>query len=59
MGMACQYSGPLRKTDNCHYMERTIASPVAIRLYLPQEARAEVRSWKAETVLAAAPRQRW
>lgn len=42
VGVARQYSGTLGKvancqvTVNCHYAERTIAWPVATRLYLPQ-----------------------
>src|SRR4051794_22656690 len=42
VGVAWQYSGTLGKTGNCqvtvncHYAERTIAWPVATRLYLPQ-----------------------
>jgi SRSO17 transposase len=42
-GVARQYSGTLGKrgncqvTVNCHYAERTIAWPVATRLYLPKE----------------------
>ncbi len=41
MGVARQYSGTPGKvgncqvTVNCHYAERTIAWPVATRLYLP------------------------
>jgi SRSO17 transposase len=41
VGVAWQYSGTLGKTGNCqitvncHYAERTIAWPVATRLYLP------------------------
>src|SRR5688572_21069014 len=44
VGVARQYSGTLGKTGNCqvavtcHYAERTLAWPVAARLYLP-------RSW--------------
>src|SRR5262245_22762050 len=44
VGVARQYSGTLGKTGNCqvavncHYAERTVAWPVATRLYLP-------RSW--------------
>ena len=40
--MARQYSGTLGKvgncqvTVNCHYAERTLAWPVATRLYLPE-----------------------
>src|SRR5256886_701809 len=43
VGVARQYSGTLGKvgncqvTVNCHYAERTIAWPVATRLYLPQQ----------------------
>src|SRR4051795_1944133 len=42
-GVARQYSGTLGKvgncqvTVNCHYAERTLAWPVASRLYLPQQ----------------------
>ncbi len=42
-GVARQYSGTAGKvtncqvTVNCHYAERTLAWPVATRLYLPQE----------------------
>jgi SRSO17 transposase len=42
VGVARQYSGTLGKTGNCqvavncHYAERTIAWPVAARLYLPE-----------------------
>lgn len=42
VGVARQYSGTLGKkgncqiTVNCHYAERTVAWPVATRLYLPQ-----------------------
>lgn len=42
VGVARQYSGTLGKvgncqvTVNCHYAERTLAWPVATRLYLPQ-----------------------
>src|SRR5881227_3672771 len=42
-GVARQYSGTLGKVGNCqvavncHYAERTIAWPVATRLYLPQD----------------------
>jgi SRSO17 transposase len=41
-GVARQYSGTLGKTGNCqvavncHYAERTLARPVATRLYLPE-----------------------
>jgi SRSO17 transposase len=43
VGVARQYSGTLGKVGNCqvavncHYAERTIAWPVATRLYLPQD----------------------
>ena len=43
VGVARQYSGTLGKTGNCqvavnsHHAERTIAWPVATRLYLPQQ----------------------
>jgi SRSO17 transposase len=43
VGVARQYSGTLGKvgncqvTVNCHYAERTIAWPVATRLYLPRQ----------------------
>jgi SRSO17 transposase len=43
VGVARQYSGTLGKvgncqvTVNCHYAERTLAWPVATRLYLPRE----------------------
>jgi SRSO17 transposase len=43
VGVARQYSGTLGKvgncqvTVNCHYAERTVAWPVASRLYLPKE----------------------
>ena len=42
VGVARQYSGTLGKTGNCqvavncHYAERTVAWPVATRLYLPE-----------------------
>ena len=54
VGVARQYSGTLGKvsncqvTVNCHYAERTLAWPVATRLYLPGEwAEDEVRRQKA------------
>jgi SRSO17 transposase len=43
VGVKRQYSGTLGKTGNCqvtvncHYAERTVAWPVATRLYLPKE----------------------
>src|ERR1700730_12434939 len=55
VGVARQYSGTLGKvgncqvTVNCHYAERTIAWPVATRLYLGKEwAAHEVRRHKAQ-----------
>ena len=53
VGVARQYSGTLGKvancqvTVNCHYAERTLAWPVASRLYLPQ-------SWCDDPVRLAA-----
>jgi SRSO17 transposase len=54
VGVKRQYSGTLGKTGNCqvtvncHYAERTVAWPVATRLYLPQEwATDSVRREKA------------
>src|SRR5258708_3293701 len=47
VGVARQYSGTLGKagncqvTANCHYAQRTIAWPVATRLYLPKQASAD------------------
>src|SRR3954449_5726482 len=52
VGVARQYSGTLGKTGNCqvtvncHYAERTIAWPVATRLYLGKE-------WAADPVRRA------
>src|SRR5215469_12614206 len=55
VGVARQYSGTLGKvgncqvTVNCHYAERTIAWPVATRLYLPKPwARDAERRQKAK-----------
>jgi SRSO17 transposase len=55
VGVARQYSGTLGKvgncqvTVNCHYAERTVAWPVATRLYLPQPwAEDAVRRQKAQ-----------
>src|SRR3954471_5767410 len=55
VGVARQYSGTLGKTGNCqvtvncHYAERTIAWPVATRLYLGKEwASDEARRTKAK-----------
>jgi SRSO17 transposase len=54
VGVARQYTGTAGKvtncqvTVNCHYAERTLAWPVATRLYLPQEwAADEVRRQQA------------
>lgn len=54
VGVQRQYSGTLGKrgncqiTVNCHYTERTLAWPVATRLYLPKEwAAAAARRQKA------------
>lgn len=54
VGVARQYSGTLGKvgncqvTVNCHYAERTLAWPVATRLYLPKHwAEDQVRRAKA------------
>jgi SRSO17 transposase len=47
VGVARQYSGTIGKvancqvTVNCHYAERTIAFPIATRLYLPEEGCAD------------------
>jgi SRSO17 transposase len=55
VGVQRQYSGTLGKTGNCqvtvncHYAERTVAWPVATRLYLPKEwALDEARREKAK-----------
>jgi SRSO17 transposase len=55
VGVARQYSGTLGKvgncqvTVNCHYAERTLAWPVATRLYLPKDwAEDESRRDKAQ-----------
>src|SRR5436305_7696887 len=55
VGVARQYSGTLGKvgncqvTVNCHYAERTIAWPVATRLYLPKDwAHDQARRKKAK-----------
>jgi SRSO17 transposase len=43
VGVARQYSGTIGKvancqvTLNCHYAERTVAWPIATRLYLPED----------------------
>jgi SRSO17 transposase len=36
-GVARQYTGTIGKVSNCHYAERTIAWPIATRLYLPED----------------------
>lgn len=55
VGVARQYSGTLGKvgncqvTVNCHYAERTLAWPVATRLYLPESwAKASAQRTKAQ-----------
>src|SRR5512135_1197235 len=55
VGVARQYSGTLGKVGNCqvavncHYAERTLAWPVATRLYLPQDWAADAdRRTKAQ-----------
>jgi SRSO17 transposase len=66
VGVARQYSGTLGKvgncqvTVNCHYAERTIAWPVASRLYLPKEwafdpARRETAQVPKELVFQTKP----
>jgi len=40
-------------TVNCHYAERTLAWPVATRLYLPQEWAQDVERRKRAQVLQA------
>ena len=59
VGVARQYTGTAGKvtncqvTVNCHYAERTLAWPVATRLYLPQEwAADEVRRQQAHVPAA-------
>jgi SRSO17 transposase len=59
VGVARQYTGTAGKvtncqvTVNCHYAERTLAWPVATRLYLPQEwAVDEVRRQQAHVPAA-------
>jgi SRSO17 transposase len=61
VGVQRQYSGTLGKTGNCqvtvncHYAERTLAWPVATRLYLPKEwALAPQRRAKAKVPQAIA-----
>src|SRR5262245_49784602 len=66
VGVARQYSGTLGKvgncqvTVNCHYAERTLAWPVATRLYLPKAwahdvARREVAKVPEEVVFQTKP----
>jgi SRSO17 transposase len=66
VGVARQYSGTLGKvgncqvTVNCHYAERTLAWPVASRLYLPKEwafdpARRETARVPTEVVFQTKP----
>lgn len=66
VGVARQYSGTLGKvgncqvTVNCHYAERTLAWPVASRLYLPKEwaydpARRETAKVPEEIVFQTKP----
>jgi len=56
VGVARQYSGTLGKvancqvTVNCHYAERTLAWPVATRLYLPQAWCTDVERCRAAQV---------
>lgn len=59
VGVARQYTGTVGKltncqvTVNCHYAERTLAWPVATRLYLPQEWAEDVERRKQAHVPAA------
>jgi SRSO17 transposase len=59
VGVARQYSGTLGKvgncqvTVNCHYAERTLAWPVATRLYLPESWAADAARRKRVQVPAA------
>src|SRR4051812_30084712 len=66
VGVARQYSGTLGKTGNCqvavacHYAERTLAWPVAARLYLPRhwagdDARREKAGVPAEAAFRTKP----
>src|SRR4051794_40366321 len=67
VGVARQYSGTLGRTGNCqvavncHYAERTIAWPVATRLYLPKpwagdpDRRAQAKGPEGGTVPAKPP----
>jgi SRSO17 transposase len=65
VGVARPYSGTLGKvgncqvTVNCHYAERTIAWPVATRLYLPKQwASDEARRQKAKVPVGGQVRMR-
>jgi len=59
VGVARQYSGTLGKvgncqvTVNCHYAERTLAWPVATRLYLPEDWAADATRRKSVQVPTA------
>lgn len=59
VGVARQYSGTLGKvgncqvTVNCHYAERTLAWPVATRLYLPEDWAADATRRKGVQVPTA------
>jgi SRSO17 transposase len=63
VGVARQYSGTLGKggncqvTVNCHYAERTLAWPVATRLYLPQTWTEDVVRRKAAHIPEELPFQ--
>jgi SRSO17 transposase len=70
VGVARQYSGTLGKvgncpvTVNCHYAERTLAWPVASRLYLHEEwasdpARRETAQVPKEIVFQTKPQIAW
>jgi SRSO17 transposase len=66
VGVARQYSGTLGKvancqvTVNCHYAERTLAWPVATRLYLPKPwAEDPVRRAKAHVPAAVLFQAKW
>ncbi|MDQ3831647.1 MAG: IS701 family transposase [Candidatus Tectomicrobia bacterium] len=63
VGVARQYSGTLGKvgncqvTVNCHYAERTLAWPVATRLYLPRQWAEDAERRQAAHVPADLPFQ--
>jgi len=63
VGVARQYSGTLGKVGNCqlavncHYAERTIAWPVATRLYLPREWTSDPQRMKKAKVPEGTPFQ--